>query len=112
MASPRKVEPPAEAAKLRLAGSERLRSLWPELRELVAPRRWILAGGLVLIAINRVCGLVLPASTKFLIDDVIGKRRADLLPPLVGVVAAATLVQGVTSFALTQMLSKAAQRLI
>jgi subfamily B ATP-binding cassette protein MsbA len=79
---------------------------------LVRPRRGLLAAGLVLIAVNRVCGLVLPASTKFLIDDVIGARRADLLLPLVGAVVAATLVQGVTSFGLTQILSKAAQRLI
>src|SRR6185436_6977777 len=79
---------------------------------LVRPRRGLLAAGLVLIAVNRVCGLVLPASTKFLVDDVIGQRRADLLLPLVGAVVAATLVQGVTSFGLTQILSKAAQRLI
>jgi subfamily B ATP-binding cassette protein MsbA len=79
---------------------------------LVRPRRGLLAAGLVLIAVNRVCGLVLPASTKFLVDDVIGARRADLLLPLVGAVVAATLVQGVTSFGLTQILSKAAQRLI
>ena len=92
--------------------SLRLRALWPELVALVRPRRGLLAAGLVLIAVNRVCGLVLPASTKFLIDDVIGARRADLLLPLVGAVVAATLVQGVTSFGLTQILSKAAQRLI
>jgi subfamily B ATP-binding cassette protein MsbA len=64
------------------------------------------------MAVNRASGLVLPGSTKFLIDDVIGKRRTDLLLPLVGAVVAATAVQGLTSFALTQMLSKAAQRLI
>ena len=93
-------------------GSERLRALWPEIMALVRPRRGLFAAGLVLIAINRVCGLVLPASTKFLIDDVIAVRRADLLLPLVGAVVAATLIQGATSFALTQMLSKAAQRLI
>jgi ABC-type multidrug transport system fused ATPase/permease subunit len=92
--------------------SVRLRTLWPELMALIQPRRGLLAAGLVLIAINRVCGLVLPASTKFLVDDVIGARRADLLLPLVGAVVAATLVQGITSFGLTQMLSKAAQRLI
>jgi subfamily B ATP-binding cassette protein MsbA len=62
--------------------------------------------------VNRVSGLVLPASTKFLIDDVIGKRQANLLWPIVGAVVAATLVQGTTSFALTQLLSKEAQRLI
>src|SRR5216117_3424579 len=64
------------------------------------------------MVINRVCGLALPASTKFLIDDIIGKRRTDLLLPLVLAVVAATLIQGITSFTLTQLLSKAAQRLI
>jgi subfamily B ATP-binding cassette protein MsbA len=64
------------------------------------------------MVINRVAGLVLPASTKFLVDDIIGKRHASLLVPLVCAVLLATLLQGVTSFALTQTLSKAAQRLI
>ncbi len=64
------------------------------------------------MVINRVAGLVLPASTKFLVDDVIGKHHVNLLMPLVGAVLLATLVQGLTSFALTQTLSKAAQRLI
>src|SRR5437763_10045254 len=91
---------------------ERLRALWPEPRELFAPRPGLLALGLVLIAINRVAGLVLPACTRYVVDDVIGKRRVDLLLPLLGLVVGATFVQGVTSFALTQTLSKAAQRLI
>ena len=64
------------------------------------------------MAVNRVAGLVLPVSTKFLIDDVIGKRQLQLLRPWSAAVLAATLVQGVTSFTLTQILSKAAQRLI
>jgi subfamily B ATP-binding cassette protein MsbA len=91
---------------------ERLRALLPELWALVAPRRGVLALGMGLMAVNRVSGLVLPASTKFLIDDVVGKRRIDLLGPLIASVVAATLLQGATSFALTQLLSKAAQRLI
>jgi ABC-type multidrug transport system fused ATPase/permease subunit len=91
---------------------ERLRALLPELWALVAPRRGALALGMGLMAVNRVSGLVLPASTKFLIDDVVGKRRIDLLGPLIASVVAATLLQGATSFALTQLLSKAAQRLI
>jgi subfamily B ATP-binding cassette protein MsbA len=61
---------------------------------------------------NRVAGLVLPGSTKFLIDDVIGDRQAGLLLPIVGAVLGATLVQGLTSYALVQLLSKAAQELI
>jgi subfamily B ATP-binding cassette protein MsbA len=84
----------------------------PDIWVLVKPRRGILLIGFVLMAINRVCGLALPASTKFLIDDIIGKRRMGLLVPLVLAVVAATLIQGITSFTLTQLLSKAAQRLI
>ena len=91
---------------------ERLRALWPELRALVGPRRNLLLLGLVLIAINRVTGLVLPATTRYVIDDVIGKRRVELLLPILGAVVGATVVQALTSFALTQTLSKAAQKLI
>ena len=76
------------------------------------PRRALLALGFLLMVINRVSSLVLPASTKFLVDDVIGKGHANLLLPLVGAVLISTLLQGATSFALTQTLSKAAQRLI
>jgi len=68
--------------------------------------------GLLLMVINRLSGLVLPASTKFLVDDVVGKRHLSLLYPLVGVVLVATIIQGLTSYALTQTLSKAAQKLI
>jgi ABC-type multidrug transport system fused ATPase/permease subunit len=64
------------------------------------------------MAINRVSGLVLPASTRYLIDDVIGKRQVHVLGIIVLVVVAATAVQGITSFLLTQLLSKAAQRMI
>ena len=89
-----------------------LREVWPEIWALVRPRRAMIGLGFVLMAINRVSGLVLPWSTKSLIDDVIGKRQAELLMPLVGGVVAATIVQGITSFTLTQLLSKEAQRLI
>ncbi|HEY1206131.1 MAG: ABC transporter ATP-binding protein [Bryobacteraceae bacterium] len=92
--------------------SEPLRKLLPDIWELVRPRRWHLALGLVLIGINRAAGLVLPASTKFLIDDVIGKRHAAMLVPLVLAVLGATAIQGATSFTLTQLLSKAAQRMM
>lgn len=88
------------------------KAVWPDIRELVHPRRWQLAGGLILIGISRGAGLVLPASTKYLIDDVIAKGRMDLLAPVAGVVLAATAVQSATSFWLTQLLSKSAQRLI
>jgi subfamily B ATP-binding cassette protein MsbA len=64
------------------------------------------------MAVNRLAGLVLPASMKFLVDDVIGQRQVGLLGPLVLAVLSATVVQGITSFTLTQQLSKAAHRLI
>src|SRR5438105_11560980 len=90
----------------------KLSAALPLIWELIAPRKGLLALGMVLMGINRVAGLVLPASTKWLIDDVIGKRHVQMLVPLVTIVGAATLVQGITSFTLTQLLSKAAQRLI
>ncbi len=92
--------------------TELLKNVLPEVWALVKPRWPILAAGLVLMAINRVSGLVLPWSTKYLIDDVIGKHQTELLTPLITAVIGATIIQGVTSFSLTQLLSKAAQRLI
>ena len=90
----------------------RLKTLWPDIWELIRPRRWQLAVGLVLIGINRAAGLVLPASTKYLIDDVMLKHHVAVLVPLVLAVLAATALQGATSFTLTQLLSRSAQRLI
>ncbi|HXK01442.1 MAG TPA: ABC transporter ATP-binding protein [Verrucomicrobiae bacterium] len=92
--------------------SDHLKSAWPLLRELIRPRRGKIAFGFLLMAINKLCGLVLPGSTKFLIDNVINKHQVEMLTPLVGAVFAATLIQGVTSFSLTQLLSKEGQRLI
>ena len=92
--------------------SERLRALWPDIWALVRPRRGLFLAGFLLMIVNRVCGMVLPASTKFVIDDVIGAKRVELLTPIVLAVVGATLIQGVTSYGLTQLLSKAAQRLI
>jgi ABC-type multidrug transport system fused ATPase/permease subunit len=89
-----------------------LKVLLPHVWALIRPRRGILALGLLLIVINRAAGMVLPASTKFLIDEVLGTRNMDLLGPLVLAVLAATVVEGLTSFSLTQLLSKAGQRLI
>ncbi len=92
--------------------AERLKAVLPEVWKLMRPRRGLLVLGLLLMIVNRVAGLVLPYSTKFLIDTVISKHHMDRLRPLVLFVLAATLVQGLTSFSLTQLLSKAAQRLI
>ena len=89
-----------------------LRQIWPDVWALLKPRRRMLALGLGLIGINRAAGLVLPASTKYLVDDIIGAERFDLLGPLVLAVLAATGIQGVTDYGLTHLLSKSAQRLI
>ncbi|HPF12894.1 MAG: ABC transporter ATP-binding protein [Planctomycetes bacterium] len=79
---------------------------------IIWPRRRILAVGLLLIVISRACGLVLPASIKILVDDIITPNQLGKLGPLVGIVALAVLVQSVTSYALVQLLSVEAQLLI
>jgi subfamily B ATP-binding cassette protein MsbA len=85
-----------------------LREVWPFIR----PYRRLLLAGFLLMAVNRLAGLVLPATTKFLVDDVLGQRQTQLLGPLALAVLGATAMQGITSFTLTQLLSKAAHRVI
>jgi len=80
--------------------------------DLVWPRRGILTVGLLLILVNRLAGLVLPGTTKYLIDDVVQKHNLPLLLPISLIAGGAVLIQALTSFSLTQLLSKAAQRLI
>jgi ABC-type multidrug transport system fused ATPase/permease subunit len=87
-------------------------AVWREVRTLIVARWGRIAIGLGLMLINRIAGLVLPASSKYLIDDVAHQGRADLLVPLALVAGAATLVQAITSFALSQVLGVAAQRAI
>ena len=101
-----------DPASTKPSGKTPIFKVLPEVWQLIRPRRALMLLGFSLMIINRVSGLILPYSTKFLIDDVIGKRHFRMLYPLVGVVLLATLVQGLTSFALTQTLSKAAQKLI
>ncbi len=85
---------------------------WREARELIWARRWRLAAGLGLMLISRLSALVLPATSKYLIDEVIGKGRHELLTTLALAAGAATLVQAVTSFSLSQILGVTAQRSI
>src|SRR5262245_26155866 len=85
---------------------------WAEARDLIAAHRGRLALGLALMLVNRLVGLVLPATSKILIDDVIGKRRVELLWPIAIAGGAATLVQAATGYSLSQVLGVAAQRAI
>jgi len=84
----------------------------PEILALLKPRKGLLLLGLGLMAINRIAGLALPFSPKYFFDDVIAKHQTQKLLPLVLVVIGATIIQGITSFSLTQLLSKSAQRMI
>jgi ABC-type bacteriocin/lantibiotic exporter with double-glycine peptidase domain len=104
--------PPRRAAVPPTKPRPSLRSVLPLVSELVRPRKGLLALGFLLMAVNRIAALVLPYSTRFLIDNVVMKRHVEVLKPLVFAVLVATLIQGITSFSLTQLLSKAAQRLI
>jgi ABC-type multidrug transport system fused ATPase/permease subunit len=80
--------------------------------ELIAARRGRLTLGLGLMLVSRLAGMILPGTTKILLDDIIGKGRRQLLLPLVAAAGAATLIQAVAGFALSQVLGKAAQRSI
>ena len=85
---------------------------WRDARDLIWSHRYRLSLGMLLMIVNRLAGLVLPASSKYLIDDVIIRHRSELLVPLAAAVGVATLVQALSSFALTQILGVAAQRAI
>jgi len=98
----------AENKKKRL----NLSDAWREARELLIAHRWRLLLGAFLMLCNRLVGLVLPASSKYLIDEVIVKRRGELIPWIAAAAIAATLVQAVTTFSLSQVLGVAAQRAI
>jgi subfamily B ATP-binding cassette protein MsbA len=87
-------------------------SLRHAFREIIWPRRKLIALGLILIFLNRISGLVLPASTKYLIDDVLGQAEFDLLFRLLGLLVVAVIVQAGTAYLLTLLLSVEAQHLI
>jgi len=87
-------------------------SAWGEARELIWSHRRRLMLGAVLMIVNQAMGLVLPASTKYLIDVVIAQNRTDLLWKIALAAGGATIVQAVTSFSLSQVLGVAAQRAI
>jgi ABC-type multidrug transport system fused ATPase/permease subunit len=89
-----------------------LKKLWPQIKALVVPRTSLLVVGLFLMGINRVAGLVMPYTSKPLLDKVLAGGHSELLPRYILLVSSAMVVQAITSFSLTQLLSKAGQRLI
>jgi ABC-type multidrug transport system fused ATPase/permease subunit len=105
----------SEPSSATLAKSAKKKNAWkalPDVWALIKPRRGLLVLGLALMAVNRVCGLVLPASIKYFVDLVAIKHQVQFLRPIVLAVLLATIVQGLTSFTLTQLLSKSAQKMI
>jgi subfamily B ATP-binding cassette protein MsbA len=90
----------------------RLRIVFDDAKDLVRANRGRLIFGLVLMLFNRLSGLVLPGTTKYLLDEVIGKHDRAMLWTLIFAAGGATLVQAITSFSLSQVLGKAAQRSI
>jgi len=103
-----RAQPMDPARKKRVSAS----AAWREARELVWAHRRRLGIGLGLMLVSRLAGLVLPASSKWLIDDVLGEGRTDLLVPIALAAGAATVVQAVAAFGLSQILGVAAQRAI
>ncbi|MEX2181221.1 MAG: ABC transporter ATP-binding protein [Gemmatimonadaceae bacterium] len=88
------------------------RAAWSETRKLMWQHRRTLAIGLVLMVVNRLAGLVLPGSVKWIIDEVLTNRRLELLMPIAIAAGTATVLQAASSFALSQVISVAAQRAI
>ncbi|MEJ1238229.1 ABC transporter ATP-binding protein [Chryseolinea sp. T2] len=81
-------------------------------KTIVWPRRSLLLIGLILIIISRLASLVLPAASKYLMDEVIAKQNLEMLKMLLLAVVGSIVVQAITSFLLTKLLSVEAQHLI
>jgi len=81
-------------------------------KTIVWPRRKLLFVGLILIVISRLASLILPGASKYLMDDVIVNKDFDMLYTIILWVASAIIIQAITSFALTRLLSVEAQHLI
>ena len=87
----------------------------PLLREAIGiawSRRWKLAAAFPLLLLNRLASIVLPGTTKFLIDDVIGRQNFAMLPKLALAAGAASLIEAASSFTLAQLLGIEAQKTI
>ena len=84
-------------------------SAWAEARKIIWGARWRLLVGSLLMLVSRLAGMVLPASTKYIGDEIFTNKRFELLKWIALAIGISTLVQGVTAFALSQILGVAAQ---
>lgn len=87
-------------------------SILTAFKTIIWPKRKLVFLGLFLIAVSKAASFVAPIASKYLIDDVIVNKDVDMLKYLVAGVMLAILVQSVTSFLLTKILSVQAQYLI
>ena len=106
-----KTAPPAAPMK-KPGPSDPLWKALPDAWRMLRPPAWLIASGFVLMIVNRVAGLVLPYTTKSFVDGVLVNHQGGLLMTIIAAVLAATLVGALTSYALAQIVSKAAQRMI
>lgn len=91
-----------------------IKRLWPLIWDMLKPRLWILAGGMILTLIKVRASLAIPVVTRRLIDTVLNARppHPEQLPGILGIVFGATVIQAIASYLLTQLLSKEGQHLI
>jgi ABC-type multidrug transport system fused ATPase/permease subunit len=86
--------------------------MMPEIWKLVEPFKWVLAGGCLLMIVNRICSLAVPISSRYLVNNVMYKHQIEKLPLIVGAVASAAFIQAITTYILSQQLSIAGEQLI
>ncbi|WP_394750379.1 ABC transporter ATP-binding protein [Spongiimicrobium salis] len=92
--------------------AEKRVSIYSAFKTIIWPRRNLVFIGLLLIVIGKAASFVTPFASKYLIDDVIANKNVDMLKVLVVAVIVAILIQAITSFLLTRILSVQAQFLI
>ncbi|MEO7986235.1 MAG: ABC transporter ATP-binding protein [Gemmatimonadales bacterium] len=85
---------------------------WIEARKALLGQRRALAAGLALTLVNRLSAMAVPVSSKWVIDDVVGKQRGDLLPWLAAGAGAAVLLEAGSAFALSQVVGVASERAV
>ena len=87
-------------------------SMKQAFKTIIWPRRNLVFLGLILIIIRSLSGFVLPIQSKVLLDEVVPNKDYSQLYTLIFIVITAILIQAITSFMLTKVLSIQAQYLI